>query len=326
LAKDSVYKDKSSVKISRKKENTLDYYISKVSAGESGVNWWSESEEKTDRGSESKKHEFLKKNIKPTSVIPSHTEKKRSIPNNMGYFETNFGTMQVGYKKYKRDSDIAFSLVPDSVKEIGNIPEKKLKDPNNYFGGETQSRDKRFRSGRISFKYNPKDKEIKKLEEDRDGIADEEDKLLYQDKKEDESLEELESARNVEGADKRNLDKRIAKIRDVKEEKEEDNLAFLKIIDNFIDNMKKNKLKKLVDSDDVIMRRKRIIELSSNPDLSDLSLEELKELLKELLKKEEHQKLPDEFSQIDFEKLTKNRLQELIQKLISGLPGGEISS
>lgn len=325
MAKDSVYMDKYSAKTHRKKENTLDYYISKVSANINNVNWLSEDEEKTDRGNESKKHEFLKKNIEAATVIPSHTEKKRSVPNNMGYFDTRFGVVEVGYKKYKKYGDIAFSLVPDSVKEIDNIPEKKLTDPNNYFGGEIQSRDKKFRASKISFKYNPEKKEIRKLEEDHDGMADEEDKLLYQDKREDESIEVLQSARDKKGVDKRNLDKRIASIRDIKEEKEEDNLAFLKVIDNFIDDMKKDKLKKAVDSDDVVSRRKRIIELSSNPDLSDLSLEKLRELLKEILKKEEYQKLPDEFSKINIEKLTKNQLQELIKKLTSGLPGGEIS-
>lgn len=322
----SVYKDKISTKSNQKKENTLDYYISKVSAGINDVNWWSESEEeKTQRGNESKKQEFLKKNIKATSVIPSNTRKKRSIPNNMGYFETRFGTVEVGYKKYKKDSDIAFSLVPDSVKEINNIPERKLKDPDNYFGGETESREKKFKASKISFKYNPQSKEIQKLEEDDDGIVDDDEKLLYQDRKEEEEIEDLKSERNKKGKSKRHLDKEIAQMRDIKEEKEEDNLAFLKIINNFIDNMRKEKIKKIVDSDDVISRRKRIIELSSNPDLDEMSLEELKKLLKELLKKEENQKLPDEFSKINIEKLTKKQAQKLIENLKARFFGDETS-
>ncbi len=322
LAKKSVYEDEYSAKKDRKKENTLDYYISKSSAGVNNINWWSKSEqENTKSGNESKKHEFLKKNIKATSVIPPYTKKKHSVPNNMGYFETRFGTVAVGYKKYKKYSDIAFSLVPDSVKKTVNIPEKNLKDPNNYFGGETLSRNKKFKASKISFKYNPQDKEIQKLEEDYDGIADEESKLLYQDKKEEEEIEQLESMRNKEAEDKKNLDKQIAKIRDIKEEKKEDNLAFLKVINNFVDNMKKGKIKKIVDSDDVISRRKRIIELSSSSDLDEMSLDELKKLLKEMLKKEEYQKLPDEFSKINFEKLTKNQAQKLIKNLKNRLSG-----
>ena len=326
MVKKSVYKDKISTKSNRTKENTLDYYISKVSAGINDVNWWNESEEKAESRNKSKKQEFLKKNIKETSVIPSHIRKKRSVPNNMGYFETRFGTVEVGYKKYKKNSDIAFSLVPDSIKDTNNIPERKLKDPNNYFGGGTWSRDKKFKVSKISFKYDPQNKEIQKLEEDHDGITDEEDKLLYQDKKEEEKIEELKSARNKKNVDKKNLDKEMAQTRDVKEEKEEDNLAFLKIINNFIDNIKKEKIKKIIDSDDVISRRKRIIELSSNPGFDQMSLENLRKLLKEMLKEEESQKLPDEFSKINIEKLTKKQTKDLIEDLRNRFSGDEASS
>ncbi len=244
----------------------------------------------------------------------------------MGYFETRFGTIEVGYKKYKKDSDIAFSFVPESVKETENVPERKLKDPNNYFAGEIGSENKKFKASKISFLYDPQNKEMKKLEEDHDGIADEEDKLLYQDKKEEKSIEEMVSARNKKNSDKKYLDKRIAKIRDIKKEKEEDNLAFLKVIDNFIDSMKKNKLKKIVDSDDAITRRKRIIELSGNPDLDQLSLDELKRLLREILKRKENQKLPDEFSKVSIEKLTKTQAHKLIEDLKSRFSGDETLS
>ena len=325
MAKNSVYKDKSSTEKPTKKENTLDYYISKTSPGINDVNWWSKSDKKSaESGNESKKHEFLKKNVKASLVIPPHTEKKRSIPNSMGYFETRFGTVEVGYKKYKKDSPLGFSLVPDSVKEAKNIPEKKLSDPSNYFGGSTQNRNKKFKASAVSFDYKPGDGEIKKLEDDRDGIANEEEKLLYQDKKEDDKIEKLKMARN-ESSDKKRIDKELANLRDIKEEKNEDNLAFLKEINNFINSMKKGKLKKIVDSDDAISRRKRIIELSSDPDLNDMNLEELKKLLekirKKFLKKREFQKLPDEFSKVSFKKITKEQAIDFIQTLMKKFSG-----
>lgn len=304
----------------QKEENTLDYYISKnLSAfkSESAINEDAESGDRI-REDYSRKHEFLKKNISPADIIPEQMQKDRYIRDNMGYFETPFGTVSVGYKKYKTNSDIGFSVVPKEVKESDNIPERQLPDSDTYFGGASQGR---FGVSKLSFKYSPHTGVVTKLKDDRDGVPDEETKLLYQDKKEDEQIEDLKEIRNDKNVSHKSVDKEIAKIRDIKKEKEEDNLVFLKEINNFIDIMKKNKLKKIADSDDIITRRKRIIELSGNFDLSAMDIIELKKLLEKILKRKEFSKLPDISSKIKEKELTKEQLAEIILKLQKELPG-----
>ncbi len=319
MVKDSIYKkDKS------KKENSLDYYISKTSSLINGKKWWNDEEESQFQNeSELKKHAFLKKNIKAASVIPEKVETQQDIPNKMGYFETRFGTLEVGYEKYKKNSSIGFSLVPESLKDTEKIPVHDLNDPNNYFGGSISGRNKKFKASSLSFKYDPEhQKDIQKIEKDNDGIMDEEEKLLYQYKKEDDQIEFLQKSR-TQFKDKNRIDKEIEKIRDVKEEKEEDNLAFLKELDQFVDKIKKEKLKKYVDSDDFINMKKRIDELSGTPNISEMSLEELRRLLEKLLKRKELQELPGGFSDINLEKLSENEIKKLILNLTKQLSGEE---
>ena len=238
-------------------------------------------------------------------------------PNNMGFFETKFGTMAVGYSKYKKNSPITFSLVPDSLKDTYDIPEKNINNPNTYFGGPTFGKNKKFRSSALSFKFDPRDKDdIQKLEEDNDGIKDTEEKLLYQDKKEDDKIDYLRSMRNRNGVNKLKIDEEIEKIEDIKEEKKEDNLDFLKEIDDFVNKFRRGKLRRYVDSDDALTRRKRIIELSVDPDIHDLDIVELRELLKRILKRREYREFLDEFSDLDLKTLKKEQLEEIINTLI----------
>ncbi len=311
-------KSKTSSKSRNRKENTLDHYISKIPSGVNKSNWWNEDDDDDFSDADhAKKYQFLKKDIKASAVVPTHTEIRRDIPNNMGYFKTRFGTISVGYKKYKKDTPIAFSIVPESVKEKSGIPDRKIDGPNTYFGGPTYGKSKKFRASQLTFKFDPGDKDdIEKLEDDNDGIKDEEEKLLYQDKNEDETIESLRKMRNGKGRKKAEIDKEIKKMKDIKEEKNEDNLDFLKEIDNFVKKLEDNKLKKYVDADDAVSRRRRIAELSGNPDIHDLDVTELRELLKRILKKRVQQKVPDEFSYIDLELLSKEQLEKMINTLM----------
>lgn len=311
-------KKKSPSKLKKKKENTLDYYISDLPAGVNKSNWWDENNEKVFSDSDfSKRYEFLKKNIKISSIVPKSMKTNQETPNNMGFFETKFGTMAVGYSKYKKNSPIAFSLVPDSLKDTYDIPEKNINNPNTYFGGPIYGKNKKFKSSALAFKFDPRDKDdIQKLEEDNDGIKDTEEELLYQDKKEDDKIDYLRDIRNKNGVNEFKIDEEIEKIEDIKEEKKEDNLDFLKEIDDFVNKFRKGKLRKYVDSDDALSRRKRIVELSVNPDIHDLDIVELRELLKRILKKREYKEFPDEFSDLDLKSLKKEQLEEIINTLI----------
>ena len=286
MFKNSKYKKSVDENKIKKNDNTLDYYILKNDSG--NTKWWNEKDLKN--GNE-KKHEFLKKNIKPSSVIPSGMSKEKNLPDNFGYFETPLGSMQVGYKKFKKDSGMAFSIVPDKVKDEMNISEKKLSQPNTYFGGEQKRGQKKFTASKISFKYDPKTTKVEKLVKDKDGIADKENELLYSDDKDDEKLEDLKLTRVNNPDQQEKLNKEKDNIRDIKKEKKEDNDKLLKEITGFVGKMKKNIIKKKIDPDEAIIRKKRIEELSSRADLEKLTLNDLKNILKEHMKEKDFEKV-----------------------------------
>ena len=293
-----------------KKENSLDYYI---------LNNKDDISPKYDKNSEDEeqKYEFLKKNLKPSSVIPRETEKYYETPDNLGYFNTRFGTIAVGNKKYQKNSPVVFSLVPEKAKPNEDISDREVNSPNYYFGNDKKIRKEKFRASEVSFKYDPERSEIQKLKDDNDGVVDDERDLLYTSKKEIDMIENLKKRQNDDIKNFSAVDKKIDKIRDIKKEKEEDNEEFLSKLNDFVSKLKKDKIKKRVESDDAIMRRKRIQELSIEADLKSLSLVELRKRLEELLKKEE---LPYEilkkYKSINKGELDKQEMITIIKELL----------
>lgn len=301
MFKNSKYKKSVENSKAEKNDNTLEYYILKNHSG--STKWW---DEKNLKSGNEKKYEFLKKNIKPSSVIPSNMSKEKNLPNSFGYFETPLGSMQVGYKKFKKDSGIAFSIVPDQVKDELNIPGKKPDNPNTYFGGEQKRGQKKFIASKISFKYDPKTTKVEKLVKDSDGIVDKESELLYSDDKDDEKLENLKLIRANDPDKQKKLNKEKENVRDIKKEKKEDNDKLLKEITDFVSKMKKNIIKKKIDPDEAVIRKKRIEELSEKSDLEQLSQDKLKNILKEHMKEKEFEKVKN---------LSKKEMIRLIKSL-----------
>lgn len=293
-----------------KKENSLDYYI---------LNGKDDISPKYDKNSEDEdqKYEFLKKNLKASSVIPRKTEKHSETPDNLGYLSTRFGTIAVGNKKYQKNSPVVFSLVPESAKPNQGISDREVNSPNYYFGNDKKIRKEKFKASEVSFKYDPERSEIQKLKDDNDGVVDDEKELLYTSKRENDMIENLRKIQNDDIKNFSRLDKKIEKIRDIKKEKEEDNEDFLKKLDNFVSKLKKDKIKKRVESDDAVMRRKRILELSIEADLKPLSLAEIRKRLEELLKRKE---LPYEilkkYKSMNLGKLDKQEMITIIKKLL----------
>ena len=268
----------------KKKENSLDYYISKSDMDLDG-NTVTE---------ESKRHQFLKENMKAAEVIPNKMTKSRETPNHFGYFKTRFGTIAVGVKKYKKDSPISFSIVPDDVQDSKGIPEKDENSADNYFGGEQKKGQKNFKFSEISFKYNPRTDEITKIKNDNDGVRDKEEELLYNCEKEEEKIDDYEEERDAISGSKYGVNKKIADMRDIQDEKEEDNKMFAKEIHDFLNGMKKNIIKKKVESDEANTRRRRIgiMKLSNSvvDEVNNMSAEEIRKRLEEIFEKEEELK------------------------------------
>ncbi len=298
--KKSVFNKKT--KSSTKNLNTLESYVSKnlpddISLGGKNNDKISLNEMKM---------EFLKRDIKATEVLPEKMKKLRETPDNLGYFESSFGTVSVGYKKYNKNSKIAFSFIPETVKEKERIPSKDKDSPNTYFGGE-KGRKKAFKASKLSFVYNPDTENIEKLEKDNDGIADTQQNLLYEDEQQEKEIENLKRLKNGASAEiKRKLSKKADTLRQIRAEEEKDNAEILKEIKTFVKKFKKDKLKKIIDSDEAISREKRM-----RYSVDDLFI--LRNLLKKLL--EESGGDLSQLKGLDINELSKEKLKEVIKEL-----------
>lgn len=298
--KKSVFNKKT--KSSTKNLNTLESYVSKnlpddISLGGKNNDKISLNEMKM---------EFLKRDIKATEVLPEKMKKLRETPDNLGYFESSFGTVSVGYKKYNKNSKIAFSFIPETVKEKERIPSKDKDSPNTYFGGE-KGRKKAFKASKLSFVYNPDTENIEKLEKDNDGIADTQQNLLYEDEQQEKEIENLKRLKNGASAEiKRKLSKKADTLRQIRAEEEKDNAEILKEIKTFVKKFKKDKLKKIIDSDEAISREKRMRYSVDN-------LFILRNLLKKLL--EESGGDLSQLKGLDINELSKEKLKEVIKEL-----------
>lgn len=286
-------KEKQNYQKKLKYENTLDYYLNEK-LSEKDTDWWKKGALDEEDWINDKKYDFLKNNVEISKIIPNETFKDHNIPDNFGFFKTSFGTMEVGYRKNKRNNEITFSLLPEEVKEEKNIKEDNLEDPDNYFGGEKNRLNKKFRAGKISFKVNPHSKQIEKLIDDDDHMHDRQDSLLYQNEKDDERLEALKLVDTDNNPHyKEKINDEMDNIREIKKEKQKDNDALVEDIEKFMDRLKREKINKKIDSDDAITRRRRIAMLSLQKDLSALDLIELKRMLEKMMKREEIKNLKE---------------------------------
>lgn len=298
--KESVFNKK--VRLSIKNLNTLENYVSKnlpddISLGGKNIEKISPNEIKM---------EFLKRDIKATEVLPEKMRKSRQIPDNLGYFDSSFGTVSVGYKKYNKNSKIAFSFIPETVKEKERIPSKDKNSPSTYFGGE-KGRKKAFKASKLSFVYNPNTENIEKFEKDNDGIADTQENLLYEDEQQEKEIENFK--RLKQGANsktKMKLSKEADTLRQIRAEEEKDNAEILKEIKTFVKKFKKDKLRKIIDSDDAISREKRM-----RYSVDDLLI--LRNLLRKLL--EEAGGDISRLKGLDINELSKEKLKEVIKEL-----------
>lgn len=309
-----IVKDKSIYSHNKKKENNLDYYIAKNISND---NWWQNERDKDSSlndPADSKKKIFLEKDLKATKVIPYKMEKVEETPDNLGYFDSRFGTISIGYNKYKKNSDIAFSLIPEKMKREERIPSLKPNNVNTYFGGEMKKKRRTFKASKLSFIYDRSNEEIKKIMDDKDGIFNKEENLLYTDKTEDKHIEELKKLNNWSLPENRyNTSKQVSEIREIKREKEKDNSEFLKEIREFIHQIKYGKLKKIIESDEAISRSKRMSDSSVTSTSIELMM--LRRMIKKLIEELSEKIDLKEFNNIDIDRANEVQLKATLKKL-----------
>lgn len=284
------------------------------------IKWWKTNNEKSKNNkSDERDTEILKGNPDINKVLPPGGKEVKDIPDQMGCFETKTAeTVIVGFDRYNKNSDLGFTVVSEKDKNREGIPERNAEHPNTYFGGNFDGKEKPFEAGLVSFRYDVKKKEIDKIVKDKkDSVLDDEENLLYQDEKEKEILEKLKIEKSKNPDEMLRLSREEKKIKKITNKKREENEDFLKEIEDFIINLKNGKIKKLIESDEVSKRRRRILELSSKSSEEFLLLIEIKKMLKEIFKEEEIDDniLSELLVMVRSMKLDKRNIEEIVKNL-----------
>lgn len=288
-------------------KDSLDSYINE----NINKNWWSYGKkEEISKEQEDllEQNEFLEKNIKTSEVIPDSMKKSKigTVQDNMGYFKTRFGTISVGYKKYNKKTDLIFSVIPEDVKEKNSIKSYDIDNYKCYLNTEYKYNKRRFKWSKLSFKYDSSTGDISRLDKEnvnKNNIYnyDDESNLLYQDEIEEQKINNLLNNNKIDNK-KLEKTKKINLLKNIKDEKQEDNLDFEKELKSFINKFKKDKLKKLLDSDEVVSRSQRILNL----DIDLILIKKRKELLENMFN-------------VNLDFLSLEKINNIFEELILGI-------
>ena len=236
------------------KHEEVDLYVNKV--------WWNKEQNITEREKLNKKESIILEKPEITSLLPrgrKETDNKET-PDKLGVADSKFGAVEVGYKKYKPNSKLSFSFIPDIDKEANNIKEENPYGIHEYFGENYSRKEKKFQESDMTFMYDPQKEEIQKKDaRGNHEKADEDEDLIYKNDMEDEKLKQLQEVKRVTD-EKEGIDSHIRFNEKVKDTKKEENQKFVEEVKTFIKALKKGKINKISDSDDVIQMLKRIRE------------------------------------------------------------------
>ncbi len=303
----------------QKKDKQLnqDSYINDLSKKSSNENWWQDkkavSEEKIKKEREESK-KFLKNDSKISSRLPDEEENEKKVnkktPDRFGFFETEEGTVEVGYKRNNKNTNISFSLISDIENREEGIPDESPYDKDNYFGKMYKGDEKKFRAGKISFEYNPRNDSIRKIEDDDNNSSNDDEELIYDMDKGEEKIDDLEERKN-DFKDNKKIKEELNFTKTIHKEKEEKNQKFLKEIKKFISYFGKDKLNKIIASEDEISRRKRILSLSSQS----LEIVMMKRMIRKLLKEHYGDKIDNEIISMILMNLSSEEIKILFELL-----------
>lgn len=244
-----------------------------------------------------------KKELKNFLKKQKQNNNNDEFPDLFGFFNTNAGKVAVGHKKLKQNSQLAFTLVKDEKE----VPDEETKGEDDYFGKNYDGRDEEFEVDESSFKYDPKTKEIEKINAEKSD----EDELVYRDEKEEKTIKKLTEIKNLQ-PENRHLDEKIEENKVIKQAKKEENNEFLKEIKRFIEHYESGKLKLKEDSDETVARKERLERIPE----SIILLKRIKKILEEIAKNEACEKvLREEMKkqklELDLQTMSVSKLKKL---------------
>ncbi|MDR1240652.1 MAG: hypothetical protein LBK29_02105 [Oscillospiraceae bacterium] len=264
--------------------------------------------------SEKIKKDFFKKKKKLREFLPECHKERNNVPDRLGFFDTKFGSVAIGFDKFKKNSQIFFTLMPESDSNSKtNSAKKDFGNEHNYFGKYFKGEGKKFKSNSIGFKYNPRDKSLRKMEDvASDGKIESENEMLYGEEEEEAEIDELENQKEIlPSKEKSEAYLAVDNLKEIEKEKQRDNYAIKNEIESFIKKLQDNKLKMFEASEDVKTYFKRIAGVQNGNDI----LYAIKKRLEEMVKSGKAKNIKDALEKINISESDKKYILNLFSKL-----------
>lgn len=176
------------------------------------VTWW------TDNNKKSRDSEILKNDLDIKKAVPSGGKKVSDIPQQMGSFETkSMGTVMVGFNRFKKSSDLGFTVVSEKDRAREGIPKRDKSSPKTYFGANFDGKEKEFKAGAISFRFDKQTEKFERIEvdDDNDKTANETN-MIYNYKKENDVLEKLQIMKKKVFKESRKINEKKEYVKKIK--------------------------------------------------------------------------------------------------------------
>lgn len=208
--------------------------------------------------SEYLKRQFLRRKKNLSSYVPKKKEGSEDKFSKLGSFKTDIGEVSVGYKKFDPDSTLRFTLISEKEDDFDDKNSKlKFTDKKNYFKKSYEKKDnKEYKENNSTLEFDQKKDSFRKvnIDEKVSGKS-----ILYDDNLEKQEMKNIKE--ESESLNSSSVNNAISDLKDIKNEKKDDNLYFKSRLEKFSRMYKGNKLKKFEDSDQLKVALKR---LSSN--------------------------------------------------------------
>jgi hypothetical protein len=228
--------------------------------------------------SEYLKRQFLKRKKNLSSYIPEKKESSEDKFSKLGSFKTDIGEVSVGYKKFDPDSTLRFTLISEKEEDFDNKNSKlKFTDKKNYFKKSYEKKDnKEYKENNSTLEYDQRKNSFRKVNLD-EKVS--EKSILYDDNLEKQEIRNIK--KNLNSFNSSSANNVMSDLKDIKNEKKDDNLYFKSRLEKFSRMYNGNKLKKFEDSDQLKVALNRLS--SNNLDvILRKRMEELKESRKRL--------------------------------------------
>jgi len=215
--------------------------------------------------SEYLKKKFLKRKKDLSSFLPEKEIDNRSNFTKLGSFKIKIGEVSVGYEKFKRNSNLRFTLISEKEEDFDDKSSKlSFDDDRNYFKKPNDSKiERKYEENNTTIEWNPRENSFRRVNEDfGDSIIEDKDEILYDDEMENQEISNLKE--KSESLNSIQLDSAMSDMRDIKSQKKKDNQVFASNLKEFARMYRKNKLKKFEDPDQLKVALERLS--SSNLD------------------------------------------------------------